>query len=142
MIANAVFWGYQITPKRSTKEDEAVQYFDDEFFDLLRLVTFFQSCSSYLHSFVLSDMNCNAELGINFFRHAVPKGGREGGGCLGVALDGMVNRYPLLLLPRGLPPFMHCIGIVGPKGMVFSHFGQIGYQFWPFRSYTVNGVWF
>ena len=53
------------------------------------------------------------------------------GGCLGVhvALDRMVNRYPLLLLPRGLPPFMHCIGIVAPKGMVFSHFGQIGYQF-------------
>ena len=75
-----VFWGYQISPKRSTKEGEAVQYFDDEFFDLLRLVTFFQSSSSYLHSFVLSDMNCNAELGINFFRHVVPKGGREGWG--------------------------------------------------------------
>ena len=93
-----VFWGYQISPKRSTKEGEAVQYFDDQFFDLLRLITFFQSSSGYLHSFVLSDMNCNAELGINFFRQFL-KGAAAGrvGGCLVVALDGMVNRYPLLL---------------------------------------------
>ena len=114
-----VFWGYQISPKRSTKEGEAVQYSDDQFFDLLHLVTFFQSSSSYLHSFVLSDMNCNAELGINFFRQFLKGAGRVGG-CLGVGLDGMVNRYPLLLLPRGLPPYMHCIGIVAPKGIRFS----------------------
>ena len=81
----------------------------------------------------------STSLGMQFLKGA---GRVEGGGCLGVALDGMVNRYPLLLLPRGLPPYMHSIGIVASKGMVFSHFGQIGYQFCPFRSYTVNGVWF
>ena len=116
-----VFWGYQISPKRSTKEGEAVQYFDDQFFDLLRLITFFQSSSGYLHSFVLSDMNCNAELGINFFRQFLKGAGRVRG-CLGVALDGMVNRYPLLLLPRGLPPYMHCIGMCCPKGYGFQPF--------------------
>ena len=79
-----VFWGYQISPKRSRKEGEAVQFFDQ-----LRLITFFQSSSGYLHSFVLSDMNCNAELGINFFRQFIKGAGRVGG-CLGVALDGMV----------------------------------------------------
>ena len=108
-----VFWGYQISPKRSTKEGE----------DLLRLITFFQSSSGYLHSFVLSDMNCNAELGINFFRQFLKGAGRVGGGgCLGVALDGMVNRYPLLLLPRGLPPYMHYIGMCCPKGYGFQPF--------------------
>ena len=91
-----MFWGYQISPKRSTKEGEAVQCFDDQFFDQLRLMTFLQSSSGYLHSFVLSDMNCNAELGIL-------KGAGRVGSCLGVALDGMVNSYPLLLLPRGYP---------------------------------------
>ena len=69
-----VFWGYQISPKRSTKEGEAVQFFDQ-----LRLITFFQSSSGYLHSFVLSDMNCNAELGINFFRQFIKGAGRVGG---------------------------------------------------------------
>ena len=78
-----MFWGYQISPKRST-EGEAVQFFDQ-----LRLITFFQSSSGYLHSFVLLDMNCNAELGINLFRQFVKGAGRVGG-CLGVALDGMV----------------------------------------------------
>ena len=116
-----VFWGYQRSPKRSTKEGEAVQFFDDQFFDQLRLITFFQSSSGYLHSFVLSDMNCNAELGINFIRQFLKGAGRVGS-CLGVALDGMVNRYPLLLLPRGLPPYMHCIGMCGPKGYGFQPF--------------------
>ena len=49
----------------------------------------------------------STSLGMQFL-----KGAGRVGGCLGVALDGMVNRYPLLLLPRGLPPYMHCIGIV------------------------------
>ena len=71
-----MFWGYQISPKRSTKEGEAVQFFDQ-----LRLTTFFQSSSGYLDSFVLSDMN--------FFRQFVKGAGRVGG-CLGVALAGMV----------------------------------------------------
>ena len=60
-----------------------------QFFDQLRLIPFFQSSSGCLHSFVLSDMNCNAELGINFFRQFIKGAGRVGG-CLGVALDGMV----------------------------------------------------
>ena len=72
-----LFWVYQISPKRSTKEGEAVQYFDDQFFDLLRPITFFQSSSGYLHSFVLSDMNCNAELGINFFKQFLKGAGNS-----------------------------------------------------------------
>ena len=67
------------------------------------------------------------------------KGAGRVGGCLGVALDGMVNRYPLLLLPRGLPPYMHCIGIVGYG---FQPFWSNRVSICPFRSYTVNGVWY
>ena len=117
-----VFWGYQISPKRSTKEGEAVQYFDDQFFDLLRLVTFFQSSSSYLHSFVLSDMNCNAELGINLFRHAVPKGGREGGGLFRGSSSWYGKQVPTSTFTQGVTPLYALYRYCCPKGYGFQPF--------------------
>ena len=68
-----VFWGYQISLQRSTKGgDEVVQFFDDQFFDQLRLIALLQSYSC------LYCLNCNAEPGINFFRQFLKGEGRGG----------------------------------------------------------------
>ena len=52
--------------------DEVVQFFDDQFFDQLRLIALLQAYSC------LYCLNCNAEPGINFFRQ-FPKGEGRGG---------------------------------------------------------------
>ena len=52
--------------------DEVVQFFDDQFFDQLRLIALLQSYSC------LYCLNCNAEPGINFFRQFLKGEGRGG----------------------------------------------------------------
>ena len=58
MIANACFGDIGFPRKDQQREGAAVQFLDDQFFDHLRLITFLQSPSGYIHSFVLSELQC------------------------------------------------------------------------------------
>ena len=73
MIANACFGDIRFPCKDQQRGgDEVVQFFDDQFFDQLRLIALLQSYSC------LYCLNCNAEPGINFFRQFLKGEGRGG----------------------------------------------------------------